>query len=84
MLMVGVISSYATVLDINIITMAAMLLVASQMAMFLPGASYYAGMVHGQAARLGRKNGFVWGFVVMLATACAIPIMLMIGNVLFA
>lgn len=83
MLMVSIIAAYKETLDINIITMAAMMLVSSQMAMLLPGASYYAALAHGQAAYTGRKNGFYWGAVIVIATACAIPIMLIIGNGLF-
>lgn len=83
MLMISVIAAYVPTMDINIITMAAMMLVASQMAMFVPGASYYAGLAHGQSAHTGRKNGFLWGGMMVLATACAMPIMLFVGNMLF-
>ena len=83
MLMISVIASYIPTMDINIITMAGMMLVASQMAMFVPGASYYAGLAHGQSAYIGRKNGFLWGGMIALATACAMPIMLFVGNMLF-
>lgn len=83
MLIISVIAAYVPTMDLNVITMAGMMLVASQMAMFVPGASYYAGLAHGQASQTGRKNGFLWGGMVMLATACAMPIMLIIGNLLF-
>lgn len=83
MLMISVIAAYIPTLDINIITLAAMMLVASQMAMFVPGASYYAGLAHGQATHVGRKNGFLWGGMIALSTACAMPIMLLVGNMLF-
>lgn len=83
MLMVSVIASYAPSMNLNIVTLAAVMLVASQMAMLLPGASYYAGLAHGQAAHTGRKNGFVWGAMIMIASALALPIMLVIGNMLF-
>lgn len=83
MLIISVIAAYVPTMDLNVITMAGMMLVASQMAMFVPGASYYSGLAHGQASQTGRKNGFLWGGMVMLATACAMPIMLIIGNLLF-
>ena len=83
MLMVSIIASFSATMNLNIITMAALMLVASQMAMFLPGASYYAGLAHGQAAQMGRKNGFLWGGITVLATACAMPFMIIIGNMLF-
>lgn len=83
MLMISIIAPYTATMDLNIITMAAMMLVASQMAMFLPGASYYAGLAHGQAQHIGRNSGFIFGGLIALATACAMPIMLVIGNMLF-
>lgn len=83
MLMISVIAAYIPTMEVNIITMAAMMLVASQMAMFVPGASYYAGLAHGQSAQVGRKNGFLWGGLIALATACAMPVMLFVGNALF-
>lgn len=83
MLAVSIIGAYASTMDIKMITMAAMILVSSQMAMLVPGASYYAALAHGQAAHTGRKNGFVWGLVSMIATGIALPIMLVVGNMLF-
>lgn len=83
MLMISIIGAYVPTMNINIITLAGMMLVASQMAMFVPGASYYAGLAHGQSAHTGRKNGFLWGGIIVLATACAMPIMFFVGNMLF-
>lgn len=83
MLMITIIAPYMATMNLNIITLAAVMLVASQMAMFLPGASYYAGLAHGQAEHIGRKSGFIFGGLIALATACAIPIMLVVGNMLF-
>lgn len=83
LLMVNVIVAMAPTMNLNIITVAALMFVASEMAMFLPGSSFYAALVHGQAEYTGRKSGFLWGGVVVLCTALAIPILVIIGNMLF-
>lgn len=83
MLMVSVVVAFSNTMELSVIPFAAIMLVASQMAMLLPGASYYAGLAHGQAAHTGRKNGFVWGAMIMISTAISIPILLMLGNIIF-
>ena len=83
MLMVSIIAAYTSTLEINVISMAAMLIFSSQLALLVPGASYFAGLAHGQAAHVGRKNGFKWGAVAMISAAISLPIMLTVGNILF-
>ena len=83
MLMFSVISSYVVPMGLNIVTVAAMMIVASQMAYLLPGSSFYAGLSHGQAMHVGRKNGFYWGAVMMVASGISMPIMYFVGNMLF-
>lgn len=83
MLMVSIIAAYTSTLEINVISMAAMLIFSSQLALLVPGASYYAGLAHGQAVHVGRKNGFKWGAVAMISAAISLPIMLTVGNILF-
>ena len=83
MLMFSVVSAYVVPMGINIITLSAMMIVASQMAYLLPGSSFYAGLSHGQAMHVGRKNGFYWGAVMMVASGISMPIMYFVGNMLF-
>jgi len=83
MLMISVIAAYAPTMDLNIITVAAMMIIASQLAFLTPGASFYAGLSHGQAHHTGKKNGFYWGAVIMVAAGLSMIIMYFVGNFLF-
>ena len=83
MLMFSVIASYIEPMGLNIVTVAALMIIASQMAFLLPGASFYAGLSHGQAMHVGRKNGFYWGAVMMVSAGLSMPIMYFVGNALF-
>jgi len=83
MLMVSIIGAYAATMDLNLIVIGGMMMIASQMAFFLPGASYYAALAHGNAVRMGRKNGFVWGAVIAVAAAISLPILYFLGVALF-
>lgn len=68
-------------LGINIMLIVMILCIVSQMALLLPGSSFNGGLLHGFSKEIGSRNCFLWGAVVMLATAlsCIITIPLALG-----
>lgn len=83
MLMIAVVASYAETMELNMVAVAAMILVSTQIAFLTPGACFNASLAHGQAQHIGRKNGFFWGGVIMVCGFIAMPIMLAFGNMIF-
>jgi len=83
MLMIAVVASYSETMDLNMVTVAALILVSTQIAFLTPGACFNSSLAHGQAEHIGRKSGFFWGFIIMVCGIIALPIMLTFGNMIF-
>ena len=84
MLMSQIVFVYAgSVIGLNMVTLAVLMIFAVNIVFLLPGASVMGAIVHSNADKVGKKNLYLWALVTIICTIVAFFLMIPVGNMLF-